>query len=157
MNFNELNLNKDLLKAINELGYIEPTDIQLKAIPLLNDNEVDFVGQAQTGTGKTAAFALPMLNKIDPNNKNIQALILAPTRELANQVRDEFVKLAKYTNIKSIAIYGGASYENQKRGLRKDRPQIVVGTPGRVMDLMKQGSFVDQQCDGQGQSTGPAE
>jgi len=139
--FEEFNLNNNLLKAIADLGYVEPTEIQAKAIPLLSENDVDFVGQAQTGTGKTAAFVLPLLQKIDPDNKNIQALILAPTRELANQVRDEIVKLSKHTTIKSIAIYGGFSYEKQKRSLKKDRPQIVVGTPGRIMDLMDQGTL----------------
>ncbi len=141
MIFNDLNLKPELLRAIAELGYINPTEIQEKAIPVLIEGEHDFVGQAQTGTGKTAAFVLPLLSKIDPNLPHIQALVLTPTRELANQVCQEVEKLGKYLGFKTLAIFGGTSYETQKRRLRTDKPSIIVGTPGRVIDLMEQGNL----------------
>ena len=142
MTFQELPLRESLIRAITERGYVEPTDIQAEAIPALATTDTDFVGQAQTGTGKTAAFVLPLLNKIDSNNRDVQALILTPTRELANQITEEIKKFAKYEKTKTIAVYGGVSTEAQIRGLRKDRPQIVVGTPGRVLDLIDRGVLI---------------
>ena len=142
MTFQELPLRESLIRAITERGYVEPTDIQAEAIPALATTETDFVGQAQTGTGKTAAFALPLLNKVDANNRDVQALILTPTRELANQITEEIKKFSKYEKIKTLAVYGGVSTEAQVRGLRKDRPQIVVGTPGRVLDLIDRGVLI---------------
>lgn len=136
MTFQELPLKDTLLKAITERGYVEPTEIQAEAIPVLATESIDFVGQAQTGTGKTAAFVLPLLNHIDPNGKDIQALILSPTRELANQICDEIKKFTTYEKIKTVAVYGGVSIEGQIKDLRRGRPQIVVGTPGRVLDLI---------------------
>lgn len=138
MKFENLELNKELLKAVSDQGFTEATEIQQKAIPILLNTENDFVGQAQTGTGKTAAFVLPLLQKLDPSSKKVQALILTPTRELANQVSEEVKKLGKHLKLKSIAIFGGASYEKQKTGIRQRKPQIVIGTPGRVIDLMNQ-------------------
>lgn len=135
-------LRESLIRAITERGYVEPTDIQREAIPALATTDTDFVGQAQTGTGKTAAFVLPLLHKIDAGNRDVQALILTPTRELANQITEEIKKFAKYEKIKTLAVYGGVSTEAQIRGLRKDRPQIVVGTPGRVLDLIDRGVLI---------------
>jgi ATP-dependent RNA helicase DeaD len=137
--FQELPLRESLLKAITERGYVEPTEIQAQAIPLLALEDTDFVGQAQTGTGKTAAFVLPLLHKIDFNEKDVQALILSPTRELANQIVDEIKKFSTYEKIKTISVYGGVSLDGQIKGLRRDKPQIVVGTPGRVLDLIERG------------------
>ena len=142
MTFQELPLRESLIRAITERGYVTPTDIQAEAIPALATTGTDFVGQAQTGTGKTAAFALPLLNKVDANNRDVQALILTPTRELANQITEEIKKFSKYEKIKTLAVYGGVSTEAQVRGLRKDRPQIVVGTPGRVLDLIDRGVLI---------------
>ena len=139
MNFSELSLNPLLLKSVSELGYVTPTEIQQKVIPLLMTEECDFIGQAQTGTGKTVAFALPLLEKIDIKSRQIQALILAPTRELANQVKEEIVKLGKHLKIRVEAIFGGASYDKQIYGIRHAHPHIIVGTPGRVIDLLERG------------------
>lgn len=135
MKFETLKLDADLLKAVHDLGFEKPSDIQQKAIPVLLKSDTDFVGQAQTGTGKTAAFVLPLLQKIDPHKKGIQALIMSPTRELANQIQDEVIKLSKYKKISSVAIVGGVSFDRQIANLRKT-PQIIVGTPGRIMDMM---------------------
>lgn len=142
MTFQELPLRESLLKAITERGYVDPTEIQEQAIPALATKDIDFVGQAQTGTGKTAAFVLPLLNKIDSSSRDVQALILTPTRELANQINDEIKKFSIYEKVKTLPVYGGVSLEGQVRGLRKDRPQIVVGTPGRVLDLIDRGVLI---------------
>jgi len=136
LNFRELGLSESTLKSIEEIGYQVPTPIQLQAIPIVLDG-LDVVGQAQTGTGKTAAFMLPILEKINPKNRNVQVLVLCPTRELAVQVHDETKKFAKNNrDINILSIYGGQSYDPQIRGL-KHGVQIVVGTPGRVIDHMK--------------------
>lgn len=137
--FKDLKLSPDIQKAIDELGFTTPTEIQEKAIPVLNSTDRDFVGQAQTGTGKTLAFVAPLLSKIDYKCNYVQAIVLAPTRELANQVEEEIVKLGKYTSIKSTCIYGGTGYDKQIEALKKERPQIVVGTPGRVIDMINKG------------------
>ena len=134
--FNELNIGPEILRAVQDMGFESPTEIQAKAIPVLEETGKDFIGQAQTGTGKTAAFVIPLLNKIDDQSDKVQALILTPTRELAHQVEAEIQKIGKYKNIKSTSIYGGTSYEKQLRALKHDRPQIVVGTPGRVLDMI---------------------
>ena len=139
MTFQDLPLNDLLLKALAERGFNEPTEIQKEAIPLLSNEDTDFVGQAQTGTGKTLAFVLPLLNKIDLEEKDVQALILSPTRELANQINDEIKKFSSFVRIKTLSVYGGVPLDGQIRALKKDRPQIVVGTPGRVMDLIDRG------------------
>lgn len=131
--FAALGLSETTLQAIREKGFTEPTEIQAACIPLLLEGSCDVVGQAQTGTGKTAAFALPILEKIDESDRSTQALILAPTRELAIQTAKEIESLRGERNITVDAIYGGASYENQFRKLRSGL-QIVVGTPGRIQD-----------------------
>lgn len=146
MTFQELPLKDTLLKAITERGYVEPTEIQAQAIPVLATESIDFVGQAQTGTGKTAAFVLPLLNHIDPASKDIQALILSPTRELANQICEEIKKFTTYEKIKTVSVYGGVSIEGQIKDLRRGRPQIVVGTPGRVLDLIDRDILILDQA-----------
>lgn len=137
LTFAALGISSLVLNALNEMGFQKPTEIQEKAIPLLLKSDRDFVGQAQTGTGKTAAFVIPLLSKIDPSYKFVQSLILAPTRELAFQVEKEIEKIGKFTDIRSTCIYGGTSYEKQIKALKRDKPHIVVGTPGRVLDLIK--------------------
>jgi ATP-dependent RNA helicase DeaD len=135
MTFSELGLSENIVRAIEERGYTEPTEIQQQAVPLLIDN-IDLIGRSNTGSGKTAAFGLPIIEKIlrNPPERNVQALVLCPTRELAMQAADEFRKFAKYTqNVKILAVFGGASIENQIRDLRRG-VNIVIGTPGRVID-----------------------
>ncbi|MBQ2238757.1 MAG: DEAD/DEAH box helicase, partial [Lachnospiraceae bacterium] len=134
--FEELDLRPEILRAVVEMGFEEATPIQAKAIPVIMDGD-DIVGQAQTGTGKTAAFGIPILSKIDPKLKKTQALILCPTRELAIQVAEEIRKLSKFLHgIKVLPIYGGQEITKQIRSL-KGGIQIIVGTPGRVMDHMR--------------------
>lgn len=141
MNFNELPLKETILRAIEERGFTEPTEIQEKAISLLAEKDCDFVGQAQTGTGKTAAFSIPLLQKIDLSSNKIQGIILSPTRELANQICEEIKKLSVYEKAKTLSVYGGVSIENQLRSLKRLKPQIIVGTPGRVLDLIRRGAL----------------
>lgn len=136
MNFDELELDERLLRATKEMGFEVASPIQEFAIPHALKG-LDLVGQAQTGTGKTAAFGLPMLQQIDPDNRQIQGLVLCPTRELAIQVADEIRKLSKYLHgIKIIAIYGGQDINQQIKAM-KGGVSIVIGTPGRVMDHMR--------------------
>lgn len=131
----EININETLKRGIEDMGFVEMTPIQQEAIPLLLEGK-DMIGQAQTGTGKTAAFGLPILEKIDAENKSLQALILCPTRELAMQAANELRNFAKYMEgIKALPVYGGQDISRQIRALKG--VQIVVGTPGRVMDHMK--------------------
>ena len=138
--FSELGLSPEILKAIEKLGFEKAAPIQAEAIPVLMSGR-DVVGQSQTGSGKTAAFAIPAIEKTDPNLKAVQVLILCPTRELAVQVAEEFHKLALFKRgIASLPIYGGQSYERQFWGL-KQGAQIVIGTPGRVMDHMRRGTL----------------
>jgi ATP-dependent RNA helicase DeaD len=147
MLFSELNLKPSSLKAVEALGFTEPSEIQEKSIPLLMaDKEIDFVGQAQTGTGKTAAFTLPLLEKIDFSSKSIQAIILAPTRELANQICQEIDKLSKFEKVRTLAVYGGVPISNQLRELKKSKPQITVGTPGRMLDCLKRNVLELDNC-----------
>src|SRR5208283_2060795 len=138
--FPELGLSAELLKAIDKLGFEQAAPIQAAAIPVLMQGK-DVVGQSQTGSGKTAAFAIPAIEKTDPNLRAVQVLILCPTRELAVQVAEEFHKLTLFKRgITSLPIYGGQSYERQFWGL-KQGAQIVIGTPGRVMDHMRRGTI----------------
>lgn len=137
--FSSLNLRDELTKAITELGYSEPTPIQLGMIPLMLTG-VDVVGQAQTGTGKTAAFALPILHNFQ-KQKNPQALVLAPTRELALQVADSMTEYGKHLNVRVLAVYGGQPYGPQINNLKRG-VDIVVGTPGRLNDLLERGVLV---------------
>lgn len=136
MKFRELEINEQLLRAIDDMGFVDMTEIQERAIPRLMEGG-DLIGKSQTGTGKTMAFAIPAIEKIDPELRKPQVLVLLPTRELALQVSEEFRKVLKYSHsIKVVAVFGGASIENQIRDL-KSGAQIVVGTPGRVMDHMR--------------------
>ncbi|MPW25067.1 DEAD/DEAH box helicase [Alkalibaculum sp. M08DMB] len=131
--FEDLNCSDDIKRAVKDMGFEELTPIQQMSIPLIMEGR-DIVGQAQTGTGKTASFGIPILDKVDPNNKNTQALILCPTRELALQVSEEIAKLGKYKHgIKTTPIYGGQSIDRQINTLKRG-VQIVIGTPGRVID-----------------------
>ena len=139
MSFIDLGLKESSLKAIAKMGYENPSEIQEQAIPVLLKGDVDFIGQAQTGSGKTAAFVLPLLEKLDFRNPGLQALILAPTRELANQINEEIQKLSSFEPIRSMSVYGGTSVGLQIKDLKAKKPQIVAGTPGRVMDLIERG------------------
>jgi len=134
--FLELGLKEPINKALTDLGYEKPTVIQEKAIPQIISSTDDLKAFAQTGTGKTAAFSLPILQLADENNKNTQAIILSPTRELAVQIGNNIKEFAKYIpNLKVVTVYGGANIDEQIRGLKKGA-QIVVGTPGRTVDLI---------------------
>lgn len=135
MKFKELDLSEELLTAIQRAGFEEATPVQAATIPLALEGK-DVIGQAQTGTGKTAAFGLPMLEKIDPKNHQLQGLVIAPTRELAIQTQEELYRLGKDKKIRVQVVYGGADIGRQIRQL-KDRPHIVVGTPGRMLDHIK--------------------
>lgn len=138
--FSDLGISKEILQAVEEMGYTQPSPIQEQAIPYVLEGH-DVIGQAQTGTGKTAAFAIPIIDLVDPDFNKPQAIILCPTRELAVQVEGEFQKLAKYhRRITSVAIYGGESIDKQIRTLKKG-VQIVVGTPGRVQDHINRGTL----------------
>ena len=134
--FEELQLDDRIIRAITEMGFEEASPIQAQAIPVVLEGR-DIIGQAQTGTGKTAAFGLPLLQRVDPKVKKLQAIVLLPTRELAIQVAEELRRFAKFMHgIKVLPIYGGQDIVRQIRAL-KDGTQIVVGTPGRVMDHMR--------------------
>ncbi|EEF60263.1 DEAD/DEAH box helicase [Pedosphaera parvula] len=138
--FSELGLSAELQKAIDKMGFEQASPIQAEAIPVLLQGR-DVVGQSQTGSGKTAAFAVPAIEKVDPQNRSVQILILCPTRELAVQVSEEVHKLSIFKRgIHALPIYGGQSYERQFMGLRQGA-QIVIGTPGRVMDHMRRGTL----------------
>ncbi|NCC44565.1 MAG: DEAD/DEAH box helicase, partial [Clostridia bacterium] len=135
MDFNELNLRKEILRAVSEMGYEEATDIQGGSIPYILEGK-DVTGRSSTGTGKTAAFGIPIVQRTADNTDRASVLILSPTRELAVQISDEIRKYAKYLRGISVAtIYGGQPMEGQVRALKTAR--IVVGTPGRVMDHMR--------------------
>lgn len=137
MRFNELNLSREVLQAIEEMGFVSPSEVQEGTIPEILDGH-DLLAQAQTGTGKTASFGIPMIEKIQDNNyETLQGIVLVPTRELARQVSEELKKLSKHkTFIRVLAIYGGADMGKQLRELKRGA-SIVVGTPGRIMDHMK--------------------
>lgn len=139
MKFTDLKLKPEILKAIKRAGFEEATPIQEKTIPLVLEGE-DVIGQAQTGTGKTAAFGLPVLQTIDPKEKNIQALIIEPTRELAIQTQEELFRLGRDEKAKVQVVYGGADIRRQIRSL-KQAPAILVGTPGRLLDHLKRGTI----------------
>jgi len=140
LRFEELGLSKELLLAVKDMGFEETSPIQSEAIPVLLSGK-DLIGQAQTGTGKTAAFAIPVIEKLDSESKEVQAIVLCPTRELVIQVTEEFRKLLKYKeNLWVVPIYGGQEIERQLRTLKKG-VQVVIGTPGRTMDHMRRGSI----------------
>ncbi|AXY24651.1 ATP-dependent RNA helicase [Suicoccus acidiformans] len=136
MNFKDLQLKAALLEGLEEMGFEEPTPIQQEAIPPALEGS-DVVGQAQTGTGKTAAFGLPLLNQLDMDADYVQGLIITPTRELAIQVQEELYRLGKGLKARSFVVYGGSSIGKQIERLKRFKPQIVVGTPGRILDLMQ--------------------
>lgn len=136
MTFNELGLSSDILKAVSEIGFETPSEIQEKSIPVLLGDDRDYIGLAQTGTGKTAAFGLPMIEQIDTDYRAIQALVLCPTRELCLQIAKELKAYSKYSKgIKVVAVYGGANISEQIRDIKKGA-NIIVGTPGRTIDLI---------------------
>jgi ATP-dependent RNA helicase DeaD len=140
MTFEDFGISKEILKAVNELGYETPTPIQADSIPVLLKGK-DIIGQAQTGTGKTAAFAIPVLEKLDLSIKSIQAIILCPTRELAIQVAEDFAHLGKYKRgLRTLAVYGGQPIERQIRAL-KAGVSVIIGTPGRIMDHIDRGTI----------------
>lgn len=135
--FQELGLNKKITDAISEIGFEKPTPVQERVIPLLLNEKRDYVCLAQTGTGKTAAFGLPVIQKCKADVNDIQALILSPTRELCRQIAADLDRYSKnYDNIKVVSVYGGAPIDSQIKALRKN-PQIVVATPGRLVDLIE--------------------
>ena len=137
--FEDLHISEPILRALNDMGFEEPTPIQREAIPVAKSGQ-DMIGQAQTGTGKTAAFGIPALEQVDPTIQDPQVLILSPTRELAIQVAEELNKIAQHTNIQALPIYGGQDIGRQFRMLKK-HPQVIVATPGRLMDHMERKSI----------------
>lgn len=137
--FAAFGLRTEVLKGVEDLYYKEPTQIQSEAIPLIMEGK-DVIGQAQTGTGKTAAFVLPILHKLVPGKKDVQALILTPTRELSVQIAAEIEKLGKHLEVNVLSLHGGTDIDKQLNRL-KTNVQIVVGTPGRILDHLKRGSL----------------
>lgn len=136
-NFQSLGLCDELVRALSEMNISEPTPIQEQAIPALLQNDTDFIGLAQTGTGKTASFGLPLLEKIETDRQVVQALVLAPTRELCQQIAGQLEEYGKYLpNIQTLPVFGGASISDQIRKL-KNKPKIVIATPGRLIDLVE--------------------
>lgn len=136
-NFKELGVSKEFIKGLNDLKISTPTEIQREVIPVLLNNNTDLVGQAQTGTGKTAAYGLPLLHRINSKSKAVQGLILCPTRELGQQIAKQLFKFTKYSDkIFTEAVYGGSPIDRQIAALRRPT-QIVVATPGRLIDLVK--------------------
>ncbi len=142
LSFADLELSEPVARAVAEMGFEAPTPIQSRAVPLLMAGR-DLIGQAQTGTGKTAAFALPLIAKIDPKRPETQALVMAPTRELAVQVAGGIHDLAKYTGVRIVPVYGGQPIDRQFRALRGGA-QVVVGTPGRLLDHLRRGTLTLQ-------------
>ncbi len=138
--FTELGIHKEYIKALNELGIESPTEIQEKTIPVLLESKTDFIGLAQTGTGKTAAYGLPILHRINDDTPLVQALILSPTRELAQQIKKQLFKMTKYVDKKIFveAVYGGEKIEKQIKNLQRTT-HIIVATPGRLIDLIERG------------------
>ena len=137
MTFTEFNLKEQLQKAIEEAGFKEPSPIQQQAIPVILEGR-DIVGQAHTGTGKTAAFGLPILNKLECNG-DVEAVIIVPTRELAMQVSDEIFKFGKFLKINTATVYGGQSYSRQLKHI--ENSSVIVATPGRFLDLLRDGKI----------------
>ncbi len=142
--FADLPISKTTLEALDAMGFEHPTPIQEKAIPVVLQGK-DVIGQARTGTGKTAAFGIPFIETFDPAATHVQGLVLAPTRELAIQIGEELERFASNRDLKQICLYGGAAYEPQEKAMR-DGVHIVVGTPGRIMDHMERGNLDLSQC-----------
>jgi ATP-dependent RNA helicase DeaD len=139
MKFSKLDISKELKKGLKEIGFIDMFSIQEKAIPPMLEGR-DVIGQAKTGTGKTAAFGVPMIQMLTPNKGTVQGLVLAPTRELAQQITDDINDFAKYTKVRAVPIYGGVSIDKQFIELKRG-PAIVVGTPGRIIDHINRGTL----------------
>jgi ATP-dependent RNA helicase DeaD len=137
--FGEIEVPVTIARALERMGYVTPTEVQERAIPPLRRGE-DLIAQAQTGSGKTAAFGIPLIEKVDPGAGHVQALILTPTRELCVQVTGELGRIGRFRNIRTAAIYGGSSMDRQISALRHGA-QVVVGTPGRVLDLVRRGEL----------------
>src|SRR5437762_10332206 len=137
MPFSKLGLSHAMLEGVKAMGYIEPTPIQLRAIPLILAGQ-DVIGSAQTGTGKTAAFALPILSQLGQKNKASRVLVLEPTRELAAQVETAIRDMARFTNLRVAVVYGGVGYGRQNEALRSG-VDVIVATPGRLLDHLRQG------------------
>jgi len=142
MTFKDLGVHSEYIKGLKELGIKNPTEIQEKAIPVLLKSNTDFIGLAQTGTGKTAAYGLPVLNSIDPSSPVVQALILSPTRELVQQIKKQLFKFTKYASEKIFveAVYGGEKIDIQMNRLQRPT-HIIVATPGRLIDLIEKGTI----------------
>ncbi|MDQ3691582.1 MAG: DEAD/DEAH box helicase [Chloroflexota bacterium] len=137
--FGDIEVPATIARAIEQMGFVTPTEVQARTIPPLRRGE-DLIGQAQTGTGKTAAFGIPIIEKIEPSSAHVQALILTPTRELCVQVTEEIARIGRFRNVRTVAIYGGSSMDKQIEGLKRGA-QVVVGTPGRVLDLIRRGEL----------------
>jgi ATP-dependent RNA helicase DeaD len=137
--FGEIELPPTIARAIEKMGFVQPTEVQARAIGPLRAGK-DLIGQAQTGTGKTAAFGIPIVEKIDPSARHVQALVLTPTRELCVQVTDEVGRIGAFRGVAAVAIYGGSSMDRQISALKRGVP-VVVGTPGRVLDLIRRGEL----------------
>ena len=137
--FGDIVVPATIARALTSMGFVTPTEVQARAIPPLREGQ-DLIGQAQTGTGKTAAFGIPIVEKIDPSSNHVQALILTPTRELCVQVTEEIARIGQFRGVRTVAIYGGSSMDKQIEGLKRGA-QVVVGTPGRVLDLIRRGEL----------------
>jgi ATP-dependent RNA helicase DeaD len=137
--FGGMELPPTIARAIEKMGFTEPTEVQARAIGPLREGK-DLIGQAQTGTGKTAAFGIPIVEKVDPSARHVQALVLTPTRELCVQVTEEIRRIGIFRNVGAVAIYGGSSMDRQISALKKGTP-VVVGTPGRVLSLIGRGEL----------------
>lgn len=140
--FSGLGVRKDFIEGLKELGIKKPTEIQEKTIPFLLENKSDFIGLAQTGTGKTAAFGLPLLHQVDAKKEHIQVLILSPTRELVQQIKKQLFKFTKYVDDKIFleGVYGGEKIERQIKNLKRTT-HVVIATPGRLIDLIERGEI----------------
>ncbi len=145
MEFSFNQLSQEIYSALKDLGFTEATEIQKITIPLLLEKDLDLVGQAQTGTGKTAAFCLPLLEKLDFSKKNVQAIILSPTRELANQINQEILKFGANTPLRTATVYGGVGYKEQIQNIQK--AHVVVATPGRAIDLINRRKLILDHCE----------
>ena len=141
--FDELKLAPFIIEAVNDMGFEEATPIQEKTIPLALQGK-DLIGRAQTGTGKTAAYGIPMVDRFELEQESIQGLVVTPTRELAMQVAEELNRIGQHKRIRSLPIYGGQEIDRQIKALKK-RPHIIVGTPGRLMDHMRRRTIRLQQ------------
>ncbi|BBB90493.1 MAG TPA: DEAD/DEAH box helicase [Methylomusa anaerophila] len=137
--FKALGISNEIIRALNEMGFEEPTPIQLEGIPVLLEGK-DLIGQAQTGTGKTAAFGIPLIEKVKKHPGMVQGIVLTPTRELAIQVAEELNRIGQFTEIHALPIYGGQDIQRQIKALKR-HPQIIVATPGRLMDHMRRGTI----------------